>query len=129
VTRSIYHTAKICWYRYEEDSGSEPRTTVVASSSDVDINCYMDSGATDHITGGLDKLSMHDPYSGDEQIHAANGLGMDITHVGNSIIPTPIHNLVLNHDLHVPSAHKNPIPYIALPLIITPLLNFTLISS
>jgi hypothetical protein len=32
---------------------------------------------------------------------------MDITHVGKAIIPIPIHNLALNHVLHVPSAHKN----------------------
>jgi hypothetical protein len=50
---------------------------------------------------------MHDPYVGNDQIHAANGSGMDITHIGNTIIPASTHNLVLNNVLHVPSTHKN----------------------
>jgi hypothetical protein len=37
----------------------------------------------DHITGDLDKLTMHDTYLGNDQIHAANGSGMDISRIGN----------------------------------------------
>jgi hypothetical protein len=59
------------------------------------------------ITGDLDKLTMHDTYLSNDQIHATNGSGMDITRIGNSIIPTSSHNLVLNNVLHVPSTHKN----------------------
>jgi hypothetical protein len=79
----------------------------MASSFDTDPNWYMDSGVTYHITGTLDKLTMHDPYFGTDQIHAANGSGMDITHIGKTIILTPIRNLALNNVLHVLSAHKN----------------------
>jgi hypothetical protein len=50
---------------------------------------------------------MHDPYTGHDQIHAANGSGMDITHIGNTIIPTPTRDLVLQNVLYVPSTHKN----------------------
>jgi hypothetical protein len=50
---------------------------------------------------------MHDPYCGNDQIHAANGLGMNIARVGNSIIPTPTRDLTLNNVLHVLSYHKN----------------------
>jgi hypothetical protein len=50
---------------------------------------------------------MHDPYAGTDQIHAANGKGMDITRVGKIVIPTPSRNLVLDNALHVPFAHKN----------------------
>jgi hypothetical protein len=32
---------------------------------------------------------------------------MNITHVGNSIIPTPIRDLALNNVLHSPTSHKN----------------------
>jgi hypothetical protein len=79
----------------------------MASSFGIDPNWYTDSGVTDHIIGALNKLTMHDPYFSNDQIHAINGSGMDITRVGKAIIPTPIRNLVLNHVLHVPSAHKN----------------------
>jgi hypothetical protein len=50
---------------------------------------------------------MHDAYNGTDQIHAVNGAGMEISHIGTSIIPTPCHNLVLNNVLHVPSANNN----------------------
>jgi hypothetical protein len=79
----------------------------MASSGAVDPHWYTDSGATDHITRDLDKLMMHDPYSGNDQIHASNGSSMNIAHIGNSIIPTPIRDLTLNNVLHDPSSHKN----------------------
>jgi hypothetical protein len=50
---------------------------------------------------------MHDPYTDHDQVHAANGSGMDITHIGTSIIPTTTCPLTLNNVLHVSSAHKN----------------------
>jgi hypothetical protein len=50
---------------------------------------------------------MHDAYNGTDQIHAVNGAGMEISHIGTSVIPTPCHNLVLNNVLHVPSTNKN----------------------
>lgn len=45
-------------------------------------------GATDHITGELDKLSFREKYNGGKQIHTANGSGMDISHVGKTTIHT-----------------------------------------
>jgi hypothetical protein len=68
---------------------------------------YTDSVATYHITGDLDRLTMHEPYHSNNQIHVANGSGMSITCIGNSIIPTSSRNLVLNNVLHIPSTHKN----------------------
>jgi hypothetical protein len=102
----VGHTAKKCWYRYEDNSALEQRSAAFASSG-ADPAWYTDSGATDYITGDLGKLTMHDPYVGNDQIHAANGSGMNITRVGNSIIPIITHNLVLNNVVHVPSSHKN----------------------
>jgi hypothetical protein len=59
-----YHTTKICWYRYDEDTNPEPRTaTMASSSSGTDPNWYTNFGVMDHITGTLDKLTMHDPTS------------------------------------------------------------------
>jgi hypothetical protein len=97
----------MCWYRYEVDSTTKLRTAALASSAITDNNWYTDSGAIDHITRDLDKLTMHDAYCGNDQIHAVNRSGMDITHIGNSIIPTPTRNLALNNVLHVPATNKN----------------------
>jgi hypothetical protein len=103
----IGHTANNCWHRFEEDYVPEPRTVAAATSSvGVDNNWYTDSGTTDHITGDLDRLTMHDHYADADQVHAANGKGMTISHVGKTVILNPCRDLVLNNVLHVPSTHK-----------------------
>jgi hypothetical protein len=89
----------------------------------------MNSVATDHITGDLDRLTMHEPYTSTDQIHTANGSGMDITRIGTSFIPTSTCPLILNHVLHVPSAHKNLISVHQFTLDNDTLLNFILFSS
>ena len=50
---------------------------------------------------------MHDKYRGHDQIYtAANGAGMEINRIGQSIIKTPHKDLVLKEILHVPNASK-----------------------
>lgn len=50
---------------------------------------------------------MHEKYRGHDQIYtAANGAGMEISHIGQLIIKTPHKSLVLNGILHVPNASK-----------------------
>jgi hypothetical protein len=86
------------------------RTRMVGTATtsyDTDPNWYTESGTTDHITGELKKLTMHDHYTGNDQIQVANGAGMEISHIGKSIVPTPSRNLVLNNVLHVPATRKN----------------------
>jgi hypothetical protein len=98
----------LCWYRFDDEFILDPHFASGASSSgNADPNWYLDSGATDHIIGELEKLTMHDRYASNDQIHAANGAGMEIANVGKSILPTPIRSLHLDNVLHVPRAHKN----------------------
>lgn len=66
---------------------------------------YTDKGATDHITGKLDKLTMREQYSGKDQVHTASGFGMIISHVGQSLIHTT-RNALLKNVLHVPPLIK-----------------------
>jgi histone deacetylase 1/2 len=73
----------------------------------VDTNWYYDTGATDHITGELKKLSTHDNYTGQDQVRTAEGTGMHISHIGHSQLRTPHASFNLNSILHVPSASKN----------------------
>jgi hypothetical protein len=80
---------------------------MVSTSFDNDPNWYLDSGVTDHITSDLEQFTMHERYHGGDQIRAANGAGMDIVHIGNSVVPTPTHPLHLNQFLHVPHTHKH----------------------
>jgi hypothetical protein len=86
----------------------EPHTAAAASSFGADNMWYTNSGATNHITGDLDRLTMHDRYAGADQVHAANGIGMDITRIGKTVIPNPCRDLVLNNVLHVSFTQKKP---------------------
>jgi hypothetical protein len=106
VCKKVGHEADICWHRYDDSYAPDNHAANMASSLGADQNWYLDSGATDHIIGELEQLTMHQQYNGNEQIRAANGAGMDIAHVGQSVIPTPTHPLHLNQVFHVPNAHK-----------------------
>jgi hypothetical protein len=66
-----------------------------------------DSGATDHITSKLDKLTIRDKYNGGEKVHTASGASMEISHTGKFFIHTPTRTLKLCNILHVPKATKN----------------------
>jgi hypothetical protein len=85
----------------------EEKSANSTNSYGVDSNWYADSGATDHVTGELDKLAIRDTYNGNDQIYTANGTGMCIQHVGQSIIHTPHRDLIIHNVLHVPQASKN----------------------
>jgi histone deacetylase 1/2 len=101
------HKTWKCWHRYSEDDEEEEEKGANAVSYGVDTNWYSDTGATDHITGELNKLTMKEKYTGLEQIHAANGQGMSIRHVGHAIVDTPSKSLHLKNVLHVPHVTKN----------------------
>jgi hypothetical protein len=107
VCYKVSHTVENCWYWCDEDFVLDNRMSGMASTSQgTDPNWYLDSGATDHITGELERLITHDRYNGGEHIRAANGQGMDIEHIGNLVISTSICSLHLNNILHVPRTHK-----------------------
>lgn len=73
------HSALKCYDRF--DHSIQPEDPRVAnytngnSSYQVDTNWYSDTGATDHITGDLDRLSVREKYNGKERIQTANGSG------------------------------------------------------
>jgi hypothetical protein len=108
VCNKVGHTADRCWYRYDENYVLDPRHAVVATNSYmVDTNWYTDMGATDHITGELEKLSLQEMYHSGEQIQATNGVGMSISHVGETTFHTQDRDLKFKHILHVPQVKKN----------------------
>jgi histone deacetylase 1/2 len=73
----------------------------------VDTNWYMDTCATDHITGELEKLTTREKYHGGDQVHTASGSGMEIQHFGHGILRSPTRDLHLRNILHVPSTNKD----------------------
>lgn len=75
----IGHTVSICWHRYDPDFAPQEKMASAATpqSYGIDTNWYIDTGATDHVTGELDKLSVKEKYNGRDQIHTANGTGYE----------------------------------------------------
>jgi histone deacetylase 1/2 len=102
------HAANECWHRFDENYVPDEKLVGAAYNSyDVDTNWYTDTGASDHITSNLEKLSVRDKYKGNDQIHTASGAGMKISHIGHTVVPTSSKHLHLNNILHVPDAAKN----------------------
>nr|XP_051196548.1 pre-mRNA-splicing factor cwc25-like [Lolium perenne] len=68
------HPTKDCWWRYSDrGDDDEDNSRTEKGSYGVDTNWYMDSGATDHITGQLNKLHTSEDYKGRDQVHNASG--------------------------------------------------------
>jgi hypothetical protein len=77
------------------------------SSYLVDPNWYVDSDAYDHLTNDLDHLNIHERYNRKDHIQVANGAGLNISHIGHSMILGFDKPLYLRNILHVPSISKN----------------------
>lgn len=88
-------------------TGEERTAAATVSSYGIDTNWYADSGATDHITGDLDKLTVREKYHGADQIHTTSGAGMNINHIGDAFLRTPTRDLQLKNVLQVPQSNKN----------------------
>ena len=103
------HSAQDCWYRFDPDYvPDETRQAGSAITSyGIDTNWYLDSGATDHITGELDKSTTRERYNSHDKVHTANRAGMVISHIGSTTIHSQKHKLHLKNILHVPEAKKS----------------------
>jgi hypothetical protein len=85
------HRASDCWWRFKKDDSDDDdsgrgKKGAHAASYGVDSNWYSDTGATDHITSELNKLNTSEKYKGRDCVHTADGNGMAISHVGQSLL-------------------------------------------
>jgi histone deacetylase 1/2 len=103
------HSASDCWWRHADDKkdNHDGEKGAHLASYSIDTNWYTDTGATDHITGELNKLLITNKYHGQDKVLTAAGIGMNISHTGNSILRTPYGSFDLKNILHVPTASKN----------------------
>jgi hypothetical protein len=60
--------------------------SATTTSYGVGTNWYIDSGAMDHVTGEIEKLSICDKCHGGDQVHTTSGTGMRIDHIGHSFL-------------------------------------------
>ncbi|CAE6075150.1 unnamed protein product [Arabidopsis arenosa] len=85
----------------------QPRANVAMVPPYNPANWIMDSAATHHLTSDLANLSMHQPYTGGEEVTIADGSGLPISHTGSALLPTPSRSLALKDILYVPNVSKN----------------------
>ncbi|XP_021303151.1 uncharacterized protein LOC110430216 [Sorghum bicolor] len=70
------HSAFRCYKRFDQNftpASQKSASSATTSSYGIDTNWYVDSGATDHVTSELDKLTVRDKYGGHDQVHSASG--------------------------------------------------------
>ncbi|KAF7838239.1 Retrovirus-related Pol polyprotein from transposon TNT 1-94 [Senna tora] len=84
------------------NGGSSAEALIATSETVNDDAWFADSGATNHLTNDVSNLQVKQAYDGGEQVHIANGSGLDIIHIGNSELFSKSKTLKLNQILHVP---------------------------
>jgi hypothetical protein len=56
-----------CWHRFNKNfTPNDKYAGATATSYCVESNWYTDTGATDHVTDELEKLTVHDRYMGND---------------------------------------------------------------
>jgi hypothetical protein len=90
-----------------EENRERTRNATTNPAYSVDTNWYLGSGANDHLAGDLDRLSVHDRYTGKDMVQVTNGSGLSISHFGHSILPGSNRPLYLHRILHVPGISKH----------------------
>ena len=126
LCNAVGHVAARCWKRFDKNflgvgndgTNMERQVAMLAhgtshghappASYQIDPAWYMDSGATDHLTGDIDNLHVKEPYQGKDHVHTANGSGMRISHVDQSTLATSSNrSLHLKNILYVPQVTRN----------------------
>lgn len=88
-------------------SSWNPRANVAITQPYNPNSWILDSGATHHLTTDLANLSLHQPYTGGEEVTISDGSNLPISHTGSTSLNTPTHSFRLNDILYVPNLHKN----------------------
>jgi hypothetical protein len=61
------HMVMECWHRFNKNfTPNDKYAGATATSYCVESNWYTDTGATDHVTDELEKLTVHDRYMGND---------------------------------------------------------------
>ncbi|XP_010241784.1 PREDICTED: uncharacterized protein LOC104586305 [Nelumbo nucifera] len=113
VCGKIGHSALSCFHRFDlafQASNSPTNSKALSATHTIDTtdnDWYPDMGGTHHLTSDLSNLSIHNPYHGNDKIAVGNDTSLDIYHIGNTVLHTPICSFHLKNILHVPAITKN----------------------
>ena len=115
------HLASNCYFRFDHNFVSSSNTNTsqhsnhtgntsafVASPKTIgDSSCYVDSGATNHITADLNNLSLQNDFKGKDKITVGNGHTLSISHTRSILVSSSDKPLLLNNILYAPKITKN----------------------
>jgi len=111
VRHKLGHTAATCWFRYEQGNQADSfpmQVNMTSATSASDPSWYPNTGANVHLTNDLSNLNLNaKEYTGTYQIRVGNGQGLQISHSGHGLLPTPSRNFNLFSLFHVPQIQKN----------------------
>jgi hypothetical protein len=101
------HEASDCRSRFNHNYHrmNNSRAGNSASTSSHVPHWLADTSATDHLTSDLERLHVHVPCGGKDQVQVANGAGLSISHIGHSCLAGS--SLKLKNVLHVPHIHEH----------------------
>jgi hypothetical protein len=81
---------------------------MTSATSASDPSWYPDTRANVHLTNDLSNLNLNaEEYTGTYQIRVGNVQGLQISHSGRGLLPTPSRNFNLFFLFHVPQIQKN----------------------
>ena len=94
------HAARVCWYRYDEQSDSAPSggtRMLHASTSNSSSYWYLDTGANSHVAPDYSQLNILTSYSCTDTITVGNGQSLLISNRGSCYIDTPHRYFLVVH--------------------------------
>ncbi|XP_019189255.1 PREDICTED: uncharacterized protein LOC109183646 [Ipomoea nil] len=107
------HETRVCHKlaRFLKEHNVPPLQTSVSSTANsmtwASLPWMFDSGASHHVTPSLAPLQTFAEYSGSDEIRLGDGNSLQISHIGQSVIPTPSNVLTLDNVLRVRQLHTN----------------------
>ncbi|XP_070679388.1 uncharacterized protein [Malus domestica] len=116
VCGNLYHTAETCF----QQNGTSSMSAMHAATTNGSYSSFSapsapsqqqvwltDSSANHHMTSKMGNLSLSTPYPSNKIIQTANGAGLAISHIGSSLLRTPMQPIRLNSILYVPKLSQN----------------------
>jgi hypothetical protein len=85
----------------------QPAAMTALNNTIVEDEWYADSGANAHITADLDKLSIQQPFRGQDTVAVGNWSGLQIQNTGSTFLRTPHSKFLLTRVLHCPNVAAN----------------------
>lgn len=101
------HSAQTCYKLNKNSRKSSKPATYATNATTPPPEWLFDSGASHHITNDLNNLTLKVDYTGNAQLHVANGTFLPITHVGSTTLNPSTHPLCLSNVLYAPGFTQN----------------------